>query len=236
MMRATMQRLQPFALIAVPVLLVLLAAFQPPSTVLLSVVVVVLAIIPFFADFEMAHLRARDLMPIVVMTAIAVAGRLIFAPLPAVSPVAAIVIVTAMAFGRGTGFLTGALVMLVGNIFFGQGPWTPWQMYCMGLVGYLAGTLAQRGLLKTDGWFIYVFGFVSIYLYGFILDTWTLIGFVSELTPATIALTYSGGAIYNLGHALSTAVFLVPIAKAWPTKFERVKRKYGIGAVTLDDR
>ena len=86
-MRQAIRHLQPVALVGVPVILVLFAIFQPPSMRLLSILVVVLAIIPFFADFEMAHLRARDLMPIVVMTALAVAGRLIFAPLPAVTPV-----------------------------------------------------------------------------------------------------------------------------------------------------
>ena len=163
-MRNVVKKLQPWTLVLVPALLILLAFLRPPSMRLISIVVVVIAIIPFFADFEMAHLRARDLMPIVVMTALAVAGRLIFAPLPAVTPVTAIVIVTAMAFGRSTGFMTGALVMLVGNIFFGQGPWTPWQMYCMGLVGYISGTFAQHGWLKADGWFIYVFGFAMSYL------------------------------------------------------------------------
>ena len=29
----------------------------------------------------------------------------------------------------------------VSNFFFGQGPWTPWQMFCFGIVSFLAGIL-----------------------------------------------------------------------------------------------
>ena len=87
------------------------------------------------ARLEAERRRARDIMPIVVMTALAVAGRLIFAPVPAVKPVTALIIITGLCFGRDEGFITGALTMLVSNIFFGQGPWTPWQMFTMGLIG-----------------------------------------------------------------------------------------------------
>ena len=39
--------------------------------------------------------------------------------------------------------MVGALAALASNFFFGQGPWTPWQMYAWGLVGYGAGLLAM---------------------------------------------------------------------------------------------
>lgn len=42
--------------------------------------------------------------------------------------------------------MVGALAALVSNMFFGQGPWTPWQMYAWGLIGYLSGVLAQKAL------------------------------------------------------------------------------------------
>ena len=60
----------------------------------------------------------------------------------------AIAIIAGVAFGRRSGFMVGALAALASNFFFGQGPWTPWQMYAWGLVGYLAGVLAQTGLFS----------------------------------------------------------------------------------------
>ena len=55
----------------------------------------------------------------------------------------AIIIITAVAFGPEAGFLTGALTAFVSNFIFGQGPWTPWQMFSWGMIGFLAGLLRQ---------------------------------------------------------------------------------------------
>ena len=120
--------------------------------------------------------------------------------------------------------------MLVSNIFFGQGPWTPWQMFGMGLIGYLAGFFSSHGLLKKR-WSIAIFGFAMVFLYGFILDTWTLVGFVTDWTPASIMATYTTGFFTNLANGIGTVVFLVPIAESWPKMFGRIKEKYRIGAM-----
>ena len=53
----------------------------------------------------------------------------------------AIVILTAVAFTPEAGFVTGAAAGLISNFFFGQGPWTPWQMFAMGLIGFLSGII-----------------------------------------------------------------------------------------------
>ena len=51
------------------------------------------------------------------------------------------------ALGGETGFIVGAVTMLVSNMYFGQGAWTPWQMFAAGLIGLIAGILFQKGLL-----------------------------------------------------------------------------------------
>ena len=75
-------------------------------------------------------------MPTVVLAALAAAGRILFAPIPDFKPVSAIAIIAGVAFGRKSGFMVGSLAALASNFFFGQGVWTPWQMYAWGLVGY----------------------------------------------------------------------------------------------------
>lgn len=225
----TMRRIEPIVLVALPAIMLLWAWLDLPEAALVTSALAVVALIPFFVSFEAAHLRARDLMPIVVMTALAVAGRLIFAPVPAIKPVTAIIIITGICFGREEGFITGALTMLVSNIFFGQGPWTPWQMFTMGLVGFLAGALANHGLLKYRI-AIAIFGFAAVFLYGFILDTWTLVGFVAEANTTSIIATYTTGFFTNLASAIGTVIFLAPVAVSWPTMFGRIKEKYEIGS------
>ena len=46
--------------------------------------------------------------------------------------------------GAAPGFAVGALAALVSNFWFGQGPWTPWQMAGWGLCGMPGAALAAR--------------------------------------------------------------------------------------------
>ena len=126
------------AIFATPVVLVACAIANFDQTALLTLVVVL-----FFASYEASRPRLRDIMPTVVLAALAAAGRILFAPIPDFKPVSAIAIIAGVAFGRKSGFMVGALAALASNFFFGQGPWTPWQMYAWGLVGYGAGLLAM---------------------------------------------------------------------------------------------
>ena len=121
-------------LVLVPAILILCAYFNIEHTAVITLVTVILSIIPFFIHFEKQKPRPRDIMPIVVLSAIAVAGRIIFAPFPNFKPVSAIVIISGVCFGKQNGFMTGAITALASNMFFGQGPWTPWQMYAWGLI------------------------------------------------------------------------------------------------------
>ena len=131
------------AIFATPVVLVACAIANFNQTALLTLVVVLASIGVFFASYEASRPRLRDIMPTVVLAALAAAGRILFAPIPDFKPVSAIAIIAGVAFGRKSGFMVGALAALASNFFFGQGPWTPWQMYAWGLVGYGAGLLAM---------------------------------------------------------------------------------------------
>ena len=116
-----MRAIEPVVLVALPIVMLICAWLHVPNAALITSACAVVALVPFFASFEAERRRARDIMPIIVMTALTVAGRLIFAPVPAIKPVTALIIITGLCFGRDEGFITGALTMLVSNIFFGQG-------------------------------------------------------------------------------------------------------------------
>ena len=131
------------AIFATPVVLVACAIANFDQTALLTLVVVLASIGVFFASYEASRPRLRDIMPTVVLAALAAAGRIMFAPITDFKPVSDIAIIAGVAFGRKSGFMVGALAALASNFFFGQGSWTPWQMYAWGLVGYGAGLLAM---------------------------------------------------------------------------------------------
>lgn len=216
-----------FSLLFLPVSLLLLAYHQVEQTALLSFLAVIIALLPFFVSFERRKWQVRNLLPIVVMTALATAGRLLFAAAPNFKPVLSIIIVTAISFGPASGFMTGALTALASNLFFGQGPWTPWQMYAFGLVAYLAGVLQQKAFFKRP-LFVYIYGFLSAFLYGIILDTWHVISFLRPVTWQGALLIYGQGAIFNLLLAIATVVFLIPIRAPWTRQLDRIKQKFGL--------
>ncbi len=216
-----------FSLLFLPVSLLLLAYYQVEQTALLSFLAVIIALLPFFVSFERRKWQVRNLLPIVVMTALATAGRLLFAAAPNFKPVLSIIIVTAISFGPASGFMTGALTALASNLFFGQGPWTPWQMYAFGLVAYLAGVLQQKAFFKRP-LFVYIYGFLSAFLYGIILDTWHVISFLRPVTWQGALLIYGQGAIFNLLLAIATVVFLIPIRAPWTRQLDRIKQKFGL--------
>ncbi|MGI6157039.1 MAG: ECF transporter S component [Saccharofermentanales bacterium] len=214
---------------ALIVLLVVCAVFEFEQSSLIILLAAILANVPFFVHYERSHPKAREILPIVVMAAIATAGRLIFGPLPSFKPVSAIVIVTALAFGRRSGYMCGALTALASNMFMGQGPWTPWQMVAWGMIGYVAGALRDHGALERPI-AVYVYGFVSPLVYGVLLDSWHIIGFVRPITWTSAILAYGAGLPFNLTHAVATVLFLIPILGPWTRKLERVKRKFGLEA------
>lgn len=193
-----------------------------------SVVIIFLIMLPFFMRFEGRNPQARELVVIAVMTAIAAASRAAFVWLPSFSPLIGIAIITAIALGPEQGFITGALAAFVSNFLFGQGPWTPWQMFAYGIGAFIAGILVKKGILKPTRVPLTIFGFLIIVLFvGPILDTCT----VFVITPGTLesALSiYLAGFVYNIGHGLATAITLALVSKPLCEKIERIRVKYGM--------
>ena len=134
----------------IPVVLLASRYFGNRKYYLCSMVLIILSMVPFFFSFEKRKPEAREIVTLAVMCAIAVASRAAFVMLPHFKPLVGIVIITGMAFGAEAGFLTGAVSAFVSNFLFGQGPWTPWQMFAYGIAGFLAGLLTRAGVLKKD--------------------------------------------------------------------------------------
>ncbi|MDE6659573.1 MAG: ATP-binding cassette domain-containing protein, partial [Eubacterium sp.] len=115
---------------------------------LVALAVLLECMLPFFMVFEGRKPKAREITIIAVLCALGIAGRAAFFMFPQFKPVLALTIIAGVAFGAETGFLVGAVTMLTSNILFSQGPWTPWQMFAMGIIGFLAGLLYRKGLLR----------------------------------------------------------------------------------------
>ena len=195
----------------------------------ISLLIILETMIPFAFAFENRKPKARELVIISSLCAIGVAGRTVFFMLPQFKPVAAIVIISGVAFGGETGFLVGAITAFVSNFFFGQGPWTPWQMFSFGIIGFLAGIMFQKGILRKTKTDMCVFGFLATFvIYGGIMNPASVIMWQSNININMVLSSYVMGMPFDFIHAVSTVFFLFFAAEPMLEKLERIKIKYGL--------
>ncbi|HET9102997.1 MAG TPA: hypothetical protein VFN55_06545, partial [Solirubrobacteraceae bacterium] len=102
-----------------------------------------LGLLAGFAWYERTRPDARIVALVGTLAALAALGRIAFAAVPNVKPTSDIVLISGFALGGAPGYVVGAVAALTSNMFFGQGPWTPWQMVGWGLTG-VAGALLAR--------------------------------------------------------------------------------------------
>lgn len=196
----------------------------------ISMMTAVLSCIPFWTSLSRGKYSAKKVVLIAVLVAIATAGRSVFFMFPGIKPMAAVVIVTGISLGAEAGFLTGSLTMLLSNMLFGQGPWTPWQMFSMGLIGLLAGLLATAGKERMEKRSsLCLFGLISpLVIYGGIMNFASLLMMSYTINKESIIAIYLSGIPMDMLHAVSTVIFLAVGGKPMLEKIERVKKKHGI--------
>ncbi|MCL2680603.1 MAG: ECF transporter S component [Coriobacteriia bacterium] len=201
------------------------------NLLLSSIAIAVLLLLVIIA-FERVRPRPRDLMPVVVLAALAVLGRVVSMPVPNFQPATALIILAGVFFGRHAGLLCGMVVALLSNMLLGQGPWTLWQMFAWGLVGYGAGLLfyretgVQMGLRFSAA--VILYGAAASLLYGLFLDLQFFVAYAFQTGWAGFIATLGMGMPLNLMHAASTVVFLALTVLPWGKKFQRLRLKYGI--------
>lgn len=223
--------------VLVPLAVVLFTRLKQ-SFYLSGLTIIVLTIAAFFLHFESRKPQARELVLLAVLCALAVASRAAFGFVPHFKPMLAIVMLTGIAFGPEAGFLCGAISGFASNFIFGQGPWTPWQMFAYGIGGMLAGLFALCGILKKSprawrdgGWRdilgLTVFGFLCILLVvGPLLDTSTF--FMAGFSASSPLAVYLAGVPVNCVHGSAVALTMLLFGKPLLDRLRRIQIKYGM--------
>lgn len=211
----------PFALVPLAVIL----GFWLPMTrawLFATVAVTALSLLLFFCGYDERRIGTRRLVLVAVMTALCVVGRYF----PVFKPMAALVILSGLYLGAEAGFLVGALSILVSNFTFGQGPWTPFQMFGFGMIGLLGGLLGEP--LKRHRVLQLAYGFLSGLFYSFIMDVWTVLWAAGDFSLAQYASALYTAIPHTVLYALSGLGFLWLLGKPFGEKLERIKLVYGI--------
>lgn len=194
---------------------------------IISILLAFLACVPFFLSFEKGEPNVREMVVLAVMTALSVAGRFLFAMVPGFKPVTAIVVITAVHFGPQAGFLTGSLSAVLSNIYFGQGPWTPFQMFVWGFLGLLAGLLAKRGWLQSR-LALSLYGLFAGAAFSLMMDVWTVLAMDGTFSLLRYLAAVSSSLFFMAVYAVSNVVFLLVLSGPVGEKLERIKIKYGL--------
>lgn len=218
------------SLIAIPLTLFVGSYyFGNKNYYLFATIILLETMIPFALVFEGRKPNPRELVVIAVMSAIAVAGRAAFFMLPNFKPVLAIVIISGVGLGGEAGFLVGAMAMLVSNIMFGQGPWTPWQMFAMGIIGFLAGLLFRKGILQRSRLSLCAFGAIcAVVIYGGIMNPASALMWAHSIEWKVLLTYYVSGFPVDLVHATATFLTLWFASEPILEKLDRIKTKYGL--------
>ncbi|OAS87614.1 ECF transporter S component [Metabacillus sp. FJAT-53654] len=213
--------------VIVSVILVATPLIANQHFLLVSLLFMTLTFVPFIIRFERRKVAGRELVILAVLAAIAAVSRVPFASIPSVQPTTFVIIVTGIAFGAESGFVVGALAALVSNLFLGQGPWTPWQMYAWGMIGLVAGFLRNTWLIKKSFGRI-IFGFFSGILFGWVMNLWYFVSLGDQVKFAEIIAYYGASMYFDLAHALSNVFFLIVFANSWIKILQRFRKKYGL--------
>ena len=167
---------------------------------------VVLALVGLgIAAYGARATAASELSLVAALAALATASRVLFASLPNVKPVTFVVLVSGVALGSGPGFMVGATSALVSNLFFGQGPWTPWQMLAWGAVGAAGGLIGRGGRLPRR-WELVVAGGLLALAFDWFVTLWMFLAYTARSWPAFVAL-YAQGLPFDLAHVAATCLF-----------------------------
>lgn len=215
-------------LIAIPLTLVLGSKLSGRSYYITSTLVIIEILIPFLLAFEGRKPQARELVVIAVLSALAVAARVAI-PLPSFKAIFAIIMLSGIAFGPEAGFMVGAIAAFASNFFYGQGAYTPWQMFAYGAGGMLAGFVFQKKWIPQKPVVMGIFGFFAVVLFvGPILDTCSVFLMLTEVGLKSAWPLYVSGFPVNVSQGISTFLTMLIFGKPLLEKLDRVKVQYGM--------
>jgi energy-coupling factor transport system substrate-specific component len=201
------------------------------STLILGAVIVT-----GFVWYERTHPTTRVLALVATLAAMAALGRVAFAALPNVKPTTDIVLIAGYALGGAPGFMVGAVAALASNLFFGQGPWTPWQMVAWGGVGLFGAALARFDLKRIP--LALVCGAAGLG-FGTVMNLYLWVTFSGDHTAAKLAATVATSLPFDLAHALGNVVFALAFGPALIRALRRYRTRFEITwapLVTVSDR
>ena len=190
-----------------------------------SFLVIGIVLVAGFAWYERSKPPAQVVALVAALAALAIVGRVAFAAFPNVKPTTDIVIFAGYALGGAPGFAVGALAGLVSNFWFGQGPWTPWQMVGWGLCGVLGAALSLGGRNVSRLTLAAACGAAGI-LYGALLNFSLMATYGGELSWERYWLLIGRAIPFDVAHAVGNVVLALVAGPAMVRMLVRFRQRF----------
>ncbi len=215
-------------LLLIPATLFLGTKLPGRSFYITGTLIILELMLPFFMAFEGRKPQARELVILSVLCAISIVGRVAI-PIPHFKAAFAFILLAGIAFGPEAGFMVGAITALVSNFFYGQGAYTPWQMFAYGAGGMLAGFAFAKGRLPRKPLPMAVFGlFATLLWVGPLLDCSTIFLMLTTISLQSVLTVFFSGFYINLIQGLCTGAILLTVGCPLLELLDRVSQKYGL--------
>jgi uncharacterized membrane protein YgcG len=190
-----------------------------------SFLIVGAVVLAGFVWYERSRPPSQVVALVAALAALAIAGRIAFAAFPNVKPTTDIVIFAGYALGGAPGFAVGALAALVSNFWFGQGPWTPWQMAGWGMCGVLGAVLAlgtrNAGRLTLAA----TCGFAGI-LYGALLNFSLMATYGGDLSWRHFLVLEARAIPFEVAHVLGNVALALVAGPAMVRMLTRFRERF----------
>jgi energy-coupling factor transport system substrate-specific component len=190
-----------------------------------SFLIIGAVILAGFAWYERSRPPAQVVALVAALAALAIAGRIAFAAFPNVKPTTDIVIFAGYALGGAPGFAVGALAALVSNFWFGQGPWTPWQMAGWGLCGVF-GAVCALGIRNAGRFTLAaICGFAGIF-YGALLNFSLMATYGGDLSLRHFLVLEARAIPFEVAHVLGNVVLALVAGPAMVRMLVRFRERF----------
>lgn len=201
-------------------------SLQDSFMIVCSIGVFIIILLSYFY-LEKSSLGTKEIAIIATLSAFTAMSRIVFVAIPNVKPVTFLVALSGFVFGPYEGFLVGSTSAFLSNIFFGQGPWTPWQMFSWGVIGGVAGYWGKKNS-KVSVMKFSIVCFLFGFMFDWIMNIWNIIGFVKPITLNSIILTYLTSLTFDIMHGASSFIFSIIFYESFLAVLQRFKRKLQI--------
>jgi len=192
----------------------------------LSIMLVFFILAVLFAKFEESKISSKEVALIGVLAAITAASRIPFAALPNIKPCTFLIICVGLVFGSLAGAMVGSMTAAVSNMFFGQGPWTPWEMMAWAMVGIIAGYIGKR-YPEAGVRDVILLGVILGMAYNTLMDISSWIVFY-RCDPDLFIPTMIAGLPFGLLHIIGNVVFAIVLGKPVLKMFRRFQKRFKV--------